>query len=97
MRKMLIKLTNMKSVRFGKGLTKRRKMANLSQKQLANEVGITETYLNRLEEGYVSEFESTTLEKLVRALSLSMRGKPSYDDLVNLFLYVPTDEHPLLL
>ena len=97
MKNILIKLTNMKPVRFGKGLTDRRQRANLSQKQLAEKVEIDVTYLARLEEGYVSEIESTTLEKLARALSLSMRGKPSYDDLVNLFLYVPIDERPFLI
>lgn len=97
MRNTLIKLRNMKAVRFGRGLTEWRKRANLSQNQLADKMGIDVTFLVRIEEGYVSEFESAILENMARALNLNMRGKPSYDDLVNLFLDVPTDERPLLI
>jgi len=86
----------MKSVRFGKGLIERRQKACLSQKQLATEVGVPETYLNRLEEGYVSEFEGELLIKITRALGISMRGTPNLDDLINQFLYVPANNRPQL-
>jgi len=97
LRNTLIRLTNMKSVRFGKGLFERRQIACLSQKQLATEVGVTETYLHRLEEGYVSEFEGELLIKIARSLGISMRGTPNLDDLINQFLYVPTNDRPQLI
>lgn len=91
-----IKLTNMKSVRVGRGITALRQRVNLSRKQLADKVKIEESFLTRLEEGYVSEFDVSILEKLANVL-VGMRGKPTPEDLVNLFLYVPKEEPTLMI
>ena len=87
MKNMVIKFTNMKAVRVGKGVRELRQQASLLPKQLAATVGITESHLYSLEEGYVSEVQSKTLEDIAEAVGVRMRGTSTYDDLVNLFLY----------
>ena len=77
----------MKAVRVGKGIKELRQRSNLSIKQLAGKCGLIESYLNRLEEGCELEVESKTLEKIAQAVGVNMRGTPTYEELVNLFLY----------
>jgi len=98
MKNVLIRLTNMKKVRLGRGIAEFRQRVNLSQRQLAEKVGVTEPYLSRLEEGCVDEFESATLEKIALALGVCKRGTlTSYEQLVDLFLDVSKDERPMLI
>jgi transcriptional regulator with XRE-family HTH domain len=91
-----IKLTNMKSVRMGKNITTLRNRNGLSIKQLAEKAKIEEFFLTRLEEGYESEFDASILERLANVL-VGMRGKPTPEDLVNVFLDVPPEEPTLMI
>ena len=89
MRNTVIRFRNMKAVRVGKGIKElRRQQSNLSSKQLADKCGITESYLNRLEEGFELEVESATLEKIAQALGICGRGTLPYEQLVDQFLYI---------
>lgn len=97
MKNRTIRLRNMKAARLGKGVEERRQLANLSRKQLAEKVGIDEGYLCRLEEGYILELESVTLENIAQAVGVCGRGTLTYEQLVNLFLYVPKDDRPILI
>ena len=98
MKNIVIKFTNMKAVRVGKGIKEFRQRCNLLPKQLAEKVGITESYLCRLEEGYAPEVESATLENIAQALRVCERGTLTYEQLINLFLDVTKkDDHPMLI
>ena len=98
MRNTVIRFRNMKAVRVGKrNKERRRQQSHLSSKQLADKCGITESYLNRLEEGCELEVESATLEKIAQALGVCGRGTLSYEQLVDLFLYVAKDERVTLI
>ena len=87
MRNIVIRLRNMKAVRIGQSIKELRQQSSLSTKQLADKCRITESYLNRLEEGCELEVESTTLEKIAQAVGVCKRGAYTYEELVNLFLY----------
>jgi len=97
MKNVVIRFRNMKAVRVGKGIRKLRQQSNLSPKQLADKCGITESCLNRLEDGCELEVESATLEKIAQALGVCGRGTLSYEQLVDLFLYVAKDERVTLI
>lgn len=100
MKNIIIRLRNMKAVRLGKGIEESRQIAKLSRKQLAEKVGITESDLCRLEEGYVSDLDNGTievLENIAQVVGLCKRGKPTVEELVNLFLYLPKDDRPILI
>jgi DNA-binding Xre family transcriptional regulator len=92
MKNLRIRFKNMKAVRVGKGIAVRRERVNLSLLQLSEKSGVSESKLRRLEEGCEPEVESEDLERITTALGMRSRGKPSIEDLVNFFLFVPENE-----
>jgi len=97
-KKKIIKFTNTKALRVGKGIKTLRERVNLSLKQLADEVGITQSYLNLLEEGHELEIEGEILKNIAQALGVCKRGPMLTDEqLVNLFLYANKCDPPTLL
>lgn len=99
MSEMAIKFTNMKSVRVGRGLRARREYAGRSLEQFSREVGITESYLRRLEEGCEPEVLGKVLVKAAQVLGMRGRGRETamVEQAVNFFLYVPSPEPQTLI
>ncbi len=91
-----IKLTNMKSTRVGRGIAKYRVRNQLTQKQLAEKLQIDESFLVRIEEGYEPEIDYGIFRNLAGIL-VGTRGKPSPEDLINIFLNVPEETPSLLI
>ena len=97
-KKKVIKFTNTKAVRVGKGIKMLRNRFGLSLKQLADEVEIDEVYLNRLEEGCEPEVERQVLKDIAQTVRVCKRGNGLSDEqLVNLFLYATKDDPPKLI
>lgn len=92
----IIKFTNTKQIRVGKGIKALRQRANLLPKQLADKVGINESYLYCLEEGYEPEVDRTTLEDIAQVVGVCKRGALTDEQLINLFLYANKCEPPRL-
>ena len=98
MRNTMIRFKNMKAVRVGKGIKELRQRSNLSPRQLADKCGLTQSYLNRLEEGYELEVEFVTLENIARVLRVCERGKLTPEQLVDYFMNVTKeDQQPILI
>ena len=96
-KKRVIKFTNTKAIRVGKGIKLLRERFNLSPKQLAEKTRVTENYLNLVEEGHEPEIERGILETIAQAVGFGKRGNAFTDEqLVNLFLYASTCEPPRL-
>lgn len=96
-KKRIIKFTNTKAVRVGKGIKALRHRYNLSRKQLADKVGIADSYLCRLEEGCEPEVYRETLEDIAEAVGVCKRGMLTNEQLINLFLYANKCEPPRLI
>lgn len=96
-KKRVIKFTNTKQVRVGKGIKALRNQINMSLEQLAEEVGISMHDLDRLEEGYEPEVERWILESIARTVRVCKRGNKLTDEkLVDIFLYAGSEVPPKL-
>lgn len=97
-KKRVIKFTNTKMGRAGKGIETLRERANLSRKQLADEVGISENYLTLLEEGHELEVQREVFENIAQTVGVCKRGNALSDEqLINLFLYANKCDPPRLI
>jgi len=96
-KKRIIKFTNTKAVRVGKGIRALRNRINMSLERLAEVVGISRHYLNRLEEGYEPEVERWILESIAQTVRVCKRGNKLTDDkLVDIFLCAASEAPPKL-
>lgn len=104
-KKKSIKFINMQARRVGKGIRILRESVGFTSKQVAEKVGITDIYLNRLEDGLEPEVDRETLEKVVQTLGVYSRGNIyTNDDIINIFLhysstsyYTRRDDEPRLI
>lgn len=92
-KKKIIKFTNTKALRVGKGIKTLRERVNLSLKRLADEVGITQSYLNLLEEGHEPEVERAVLVRILEAGEVRCRYYTD-EDLINIFLCISPRNPP---
>ena len=98
MKNTVIRFRNMKAVRVGKGIKELRRRSNLSAKQLADKCRITESHLNRLEDGCELEVELVTLENIAEAVGVYWRGTLTPEEVINQFLDVGKEhDQPLLI
>ena len=97
-RKKILKFTNMEARRVGKGIKTLRKRVPMSVQQLADAVGISSGFLDRLEEGYIPEVERWILESISQTVGVRKRGNGLTDErLLDIFLCSASVEPPKLL
>jgi len=97
-KKSVIKFTNTKAVRVGKGIKALRTRRNMTLQQVAEAVGVSPNYLDRLEEGYEPEVARWILEGISEAVGVYERGGSNLTDekLVDIFLYAAPEIPPEL-
>lgn len=88
----------MEARRVGKGIRTLRNLVPMSVQQLAEAVGISSGYLDRLEEGFIPEVERWILESISQAVGVRKRGNGLTDArLLDIFLCSASIDPPKLL